>query len=53
MVNWEFSASHPEHAQIFNQAMSEVTAVLEPAVLEALDLSGFKRIVDAGGGRGR
>ena len=53
MTNWEFWASHPENAQIFNQAMSEVTAVLEPAVLEALDLSGFKRIVDAGGGRGR
>jgi SAM-dependent methyltransferase len=52
MANWEFWASHPENAQIFNQAMSEVTAVLEPAVLEALDLSGFKRIVDAGGGKG-
>jgi ubiquinone/menaquinone biosynthesis C-methylase UbiE len=32
--------------------MSEVTAVLEPAVLEALDLSGFKRVVDVGGGKG-
>lgn len=52
MANWEFWASHPENAQIFNQAMSEVTAVLEPAVLEACDLSGFNRIVDVGGGRG-
>jgi len=32
--------------------MSEVTAVLEPAVLEALDLSGCKRVVDVGGGKG-
>ena len=52
MANWEFWASHPENAQIFNQAMSEVTAVLEPAVLEASDLSGFNTIVDVGGGKG-
>lgn len=52
MANWEFWASHPENAQIFNQAMSEVTAVLEPAVLAAFDLSGFNKIVDVGGGRG-
>ena len=52
MANWEFWARHPENAQIFNQAMSEVTAVLEPAVLEALDLSRCKRIVDCGGGKG-
>jgi ubiquinone/menaquinone biosynthesis C-methylase UbiE len=51
-ANWEFWAKHPENAQIFNQAMSEVTAVLEPAVLEALDLSGFNKIVDVGGGKG-
>jgi ubiquinone/menaquinone biosynthesis C-methylase UbiE len=52
MANWEFWTSHPEHAQIFNQAMSEITAVLEPAVLDACDLSGFKTIVDVGGGKG-
>ena len=52
MANWEFWASHPDNAQIFNQAMSEVTAVFEPAVLEACDLSGFKKIVDIGGGKG-
>ena len=32
--------------------MSEVTAVTEPAVLAAYDFSGFKKIVDVGGGRG-
>ena len=52
MANWEFWASHPDNAHIFNQAMSEVTGVLEPAVLEALDLSGLDKIVDVGGGRG-
>lgn len=52
MPNWEFWASHPENAQTFNQAMSELTAVLEPVVLAACDFSGFNTIVDVGGGRG-
>jgi len=52
MQNWEYWASHPEHAQIFNQAMSEVTAVTEPAVLAAYEFSDFNKIVDVGGGRG-
>ena len=52
LPNWEFWATHPENAQIFNQAMSEVTAVLEPAVLAASDFSGFNKIVDVGGGKG-
>ena len=52
MPNWEFWAKHPENAQIFNQAMSEITAVVEPAVLEAADLSGLDKIVDVGGGKG-
>ena len=52
MPNWQYWAGHPEHAQIFNQAMSEVTAIMEPAVLDAYDFSGFSKIVDIGGGRG-
>src|SRR6266705_2388757 len=36
----------------FNQAMSEVTAVTEPAVLAAYEFSDFNKIVDVGGGRG-
>ncbi len=52
MPNWQYWASHSEHAQIFNDAMSEVTALLEPAVLAVYDFSGFTRIVDVGGGRG-
>jgi ubiquinone/menaquinone biosynthesis C-methylase UbiE len=52
MPNWDFWASHPRNAQIFNQAMSEVTAIMEPAILAAYDFSGFNKIVDVGGGRG-
>ena len=50
--NWEFWSTHPENAHIFNQAMSEVTALTEPAVLAAADFSGFHKIVDIGGGKG-
>lgn len=52
MTNWDFWASHPENAAIFNRAMSEMTAVIEPAILEAYDFSRFGTIVDVGGGRG-
>jgi len=52
MPNWKYWAGHPEHAQTFNEAMSEVTGIMEPAVLAAYDFSRFNRIVDIGGGRG-
>jgi len=52
MPNWQYWAGHDEHAQIFNKAMSEMTAIIEPAVLRICDFSGFKTIVDVGGGRG-
>ncbi len=52
MRNWEFWATHPEHAQIFNRGMSEVTAIMEPAVQAVYDFSVFNKIVDVGGGRG-
>ena len=52
MQNWEFWASHPEHAQIFNRGMSEMTAITEPAIQAAYDFSAFTKVVDVGGGRG-
>src|SRR5207245_5401800 len=51
-ANWEYWAGHPEQAQIFNQAMSEITSMVEPAVLSVYDFSIFNKIVDVGGGRG-
>lgn len=50
--NWEYWAEHPEHADTFNRAMSEMTEVIEPVVLDACDLSTFRTIVDVGGGKG-
>jgi len=52
MPNWQYWAGHPEHADIFNRAMSEMTAIIEPAVLSICDFTGAKTIVDVGGGRG-
>src|SRR3954463_14562075 len=52
MPNWKYWAGHPEHAETFNRAMSEMTAIIEPAVLSISDLSGVRTIVDIGGGRG-
>jgi len=49
---WEYWAGHDEHAEVFNRAMSDMTAVVEPAVLAICDFSGFDTIVDIGGGRG-
>ena len=52
MPNWQYWAEHAEHAHTFNQGMSEMTAVIEPAVLSICDFSSFTTIVDVGGGRG-
>jgi hypothetical protein len=52
MPNWQYWAGHPEHAGVFNRAMSEMTAIIEPAVLSICDFSGARTIVDVGGGRG-
>ncbi len=43
----------PEHAAIFNDAMTTVSAVANQMVIPAYDFSGFKLIADVGGGHGR
>jgi ubiquinone/menaquinone biosynthesis C-methylase UbiE len=50
MSCWEYFAKHPEQAQIFNQSMSDLTALVEAAVLESYDFSAFGKIIDVGGG---
>lgn len=46
---FDWYAEHPERSKVFNQAMSELTAVAEPAVLKAYDFSDCGTIVDVGG----
>jgi ubiquinone/menaquinone biosynthesis C-methylase UbiE len=37
---------------VFNQAMVELTRLITPAVVQAYDFTGLKRIIDVGGGHG-
>ncbi len=52
MSAWDYFTKHPENAQIFNQSMTELTRLVEGAVLESYDFSSFGKIVDVGGGHG-
>ena len=47
-----FLEDHPESALLFNQAMVGLTRPVAQAVAETLDLSGFRVIMDVGGGHG-
>lgn len=49
---WEFFSKHPENAQIFNDAMSALTAAANESIHGAYDFAAIKTIVDAGGGHG-
>jgi hypothetical protein len=46
---WDYYARHPEAAGVFNDAMTEGTAALSPAVLEAFDFSPYRTVLDVGG----
>jgi hypothetical protein len=48
----EYFAAKPEESRIFNQAMSDKSRNIIPAVLDAYDFSPFSVIADIGGGRG-
>ena len=49
---WEFFAKNPENAQIFNDAMSGMTAQANEALHAAYSFAGIKKIMDVGGGHG-
>ena len=49
---WEFFAKHSDNAQIFNDAMSGMTAQAQDALHLAYTFSGINTIMDIGGGHG-
>jgi hypothetical protein len=49
-VDWQ--ATHPEAAAVFDDAMVELTRQLAAAIAVSYDFSGFRTIVDVGGGYG-
>lgn len=49
---FDYFSSNPEQAEIFNRAMTDMSVVTAPAVVEAYDFSGFKSLADIAGGHG-
>jgi hypothetical protein len=47
-----YFAGHPEESSLFNQAMTDKSNSIIPAVLDAYDFTQFRLIADIGGGRG-
>jgi len=52
MRNWEYFASHPAEASIFDAAMHAITRPVADAVAGAYDFTGIQTIADIGGGDG-
>jgi len=50
---FEYLKQNPEAAELFNKAMTSFTVQETKAILDAYDFSGFKKVVDIGGGQGK
>src|SRR5512143_174822 len=49
---WQYRAGHPEDARTFDEAMADLTALLNKTILASYDFSSFGTVVDIGGGDG-
>ena len=49
---FDYFGANPEHAEIFNNAMTDMSVAAAPAIVEAYDFSGIKTITDIAGGHG-
>jgi hypothetical protein len=52
MDGWEYMRQHPEIARIFDDAMTNLSALLGPSVASAYDFGQWGSIMDVGGGNG-
>jgi len=52
MDGWEYLQLHPEIARIFDNAMTDLSALVGPAVAGAYDFGRWGSIMDVGGGNG-
>ncbi len=50
--NFDLMARSPEHVQMFNAAMTELTRLVTPDVLQAYDFGTISHLMDVGGGSG-
>ncbi|HEY2865719.1 MAG TPA: methyltransferase [Pyrinomonadaceae bacterium] len=53
MEIFEFFAANPEESELFNDAMSAMSAMSAPAIVEAYDFSDIDTLADIAGGHGR
>jgi ubiquinone/menaquinone biosynthesis C-methylase UbiE len=49
---WNYYAERPDHAEVFNNAMTKMTQLVNESVLMSYPFSRFRRVVDVGGGHG-
>lgn len=49
---WEYYAKNPEHAAVFNDAMTGMTEMVNAAIVAAYDFSGINKLIDIGGSHG-
>lgn len=49
---FDWFAGNPQEAEIFNNAMTDMSVATAPAVVEAYDFSGFETLADIAGGHG-
>jgi hypothetical protein len=49
---FDYFAANPRHAEIFNGAMTDMSAAVAPVIVEAYDFSGFRKLADIAGGHG-
>ncbi|HEX8162269.1 MAG TPA: methyltransferase [Pyrinomonadaceae bacterium] len=49
---FDYFAGHPEHGEVFNRAMTDMSAAAAAAITEAYDFRGVEKLVDVAGGHG-
>lgn len=49
---FDYFGTHPEEAEIFNRAMTNLSEMAVPAIVEAYDFSGINTLADIAGGHG-
>jgi hypothetical protein len=49
---FDYLANHPDESAVFNEGMTGFTSQIAVAVADAYDFSGFRTVVDVGGGHG-
>ena len=52
MDGWEYMRQHPEIARIFDDAMTDLSSIMGPAVAGAYDFGRWGSVMDVGGGNG-